>query len=115
MALPVNNSPDRQLYHLHQQEEEFVKTGNFLEAERVKGEIDKKEKELALKYERLRESNVRVMMGDLEHKQEVEMVGLLAKRDKQLEEWERMKSRRGEELADRQEREMRELLWVYAE
>ena len=30
MALPVNNSPDRQLCHLHQQEEEFVKTGKFL-------------------------------------------------------------------------------------
>ena len=44
------------------------------------------------------------MMSELEHKQEVEMSGLLAKRNKQFEEHDKMKSRRMEELSVRQER-----------
>jgi hypothetical protein len=47
--------------------------GNFMEAQRIKVEIARKEQELSSKNQKLRESNIKVMMGELEHKHRAEI------------------------------------------
>lgn len=65
IALPLNNSPDKELYQLRHQEELAVQVGDFVDAQRIKMEIMKKELELNRKYQKLRENNIKTMMYEL--------------------------------------------------
>jgi hypothetical protein len=115
IALPLTNSPDRELYHLRKEEEDCVSRSNFLEAQRLKLEIAKREYELAQKYQLLRESNLRTFSEDLERRQAAEILALEARRDQKVSEVEGQRRRREKELAEKQEREMKELRWIYGE
>lgn len=84
IALPLNSSPDKELYHLRHQEELAVQCGDFVEAQQVKMEIMKREIELSKKYQRLREANIRTMMADLDHKHHNELLTLETRRDERL-------------------------------
>jgi hypothetical protein len=41
--LPLSSSPDKHLYHLRHQEEQSVQCGDFIEAQRIKMELIKRE------------------------------------------------------------------------
>jgi hypothetical protein len=89
--------------------------GDFVEAQRIKMEIMKKEIDLGKKYQRIRENNIKTMMYDLESKHAHEILGLEAKRDEKLMENDRQRSKRMKELNDKHEREIKELIWIYNE
>lgn len=73
IALPLNASPDKEMFQLRHEEEEFVRMGNFIEAQRIKVEISKREQDLSTKNQKLRESNIRIMMNELESKHMAEI------------------------------------------
>jgi hypothetical protein len=76
IALPLNNSPDKEMYHLRHQEEKAVEIGDFVEAQRVKMEIMKKEMELSKKFNKLREVNIKTMMTELQSRQSNDLMTL---------------------------------------
>ena len=76
-------------------------------------EIMKKELEISKKYQKLRESNIKTMMNDLEHKQGNDILILEARRDEKIIENDRQRDKRMKELQGKQEREVKELIWVY--
>lgn len=81
-----------------------MQVGDFVEAQRLKMEIMKRETELNHKYQKLRESNIRTMMHELESKQRNELLSIEARRDEKLMENERQKGKRWKELNDKQDR-----------
>lgn len=84
IALPLNNSPDKELYNLRHQEEKAAEIGDFVEAQRIKMEIMKKEMELEKKFSKLREANIKTMMSDLEARQNNDLLALEARRDEKI-------------------------------
>jgi len=53
---------------LKHQEDQAVSCGDFIEAQRIKTEITKREIDLSNKYQKLRESNIKTMMAEFESK-----------------------------------------------
>lgn len=55
------------------------------------------------------------MMSELENKQNIELLTLEARRDERIIENDKTRGKKFKQLVDRQDRQMKEMLWVYAE